>query len=40
MFGGRINFGAMLCVQHFYNKSYAKSCYLWVKKIILVFGPN
>ena len=27
MFGGKIDFGVMLCSQHFYDKSYAKSCY-------------
>ena len=27
MFGGSINFGVMLRPQHFYNKSYVKSCY-------------
>ena len=32
MFGGRINFGVTLRPQHFYNKSYAKNCYWWVKK--------
>ena len=32
MFEDKINFGVMLGLQHFYNKSYAKSCYLWVKK--------
>ena len=33
MFGGRINFGVMLCPQYFYNKSYAKNYYYWqVKK--------
>ena len=30
--GGRFNFGVMLCSQHFYNKFYAKSCLLVVKK--------
>ena len=32
MLGDRINFGIMLCPQCFYNKSYAKNCYWWVKK--------
>ena len=32
MFGGIINFEVMPCLQHFYNKSYAKSCYWYVKK--------
>ena len=32
MFGGRINFGVMLYPQYFYNKSYAKSHYWWIKK--------
>ena len=32
MFGGKINFGVMLRLQHFYNKSYVKNCYWWVKK--------
>ena len=27
MLGGRIDFGVMLCSQHFYDKSYVKSCY-------------
>ena len=40
MFEGRINFGVMLYPQHFYNKSYAKSCYQQAKKIMLVFDPN
>ena len=31
MFGDIINFGVMPYPQHFYNKSYAKSCYQWVK---------
>ena len=32
MFGGRINFGVMLRPQRFYNKSYAKNYYWWIKK--------
>ena len=32
MFGGRINFEVMLRLQYFYNKSYTKCCYWWVKK--------
>ena len=28
----RINFRVMLRPQHFYNKSYEKNCYWWVKK--------
>ena len=32
MFGGKINFEIMLHPQHFYNKSYTKSCYWWLKK--------
>ena len=40
MFGGIINFEVMLRSQHFYNKSYAKSCYQQAKKIMLVFDPN
>jgi len=31
VFGGKINFGVMLCPQNFYNKSYAKSYYWWLK---------
>ena len=32
MFGGKINFRVTLHPQHFYNISYAKRCYWWVKK--------
>ena len=32
MFGGKINFGVILCLQHFYNKFYAKNCYQLVKE--------
>ena len=32
MFQGRINFGVILRLQHFYNKSYEKNCYWGVKK--------
>ena len=32
MFEGRINFRVMLRPQYFYNKSYAKGYYWWVKK--------
>ena len=40
MFGGRINFGVMLLSQHFYNKSYAKSYYWWVKKNNISIWPK
>ena len=30
----------MILSQHFYNKSYAKSCLLMGKKVILVLGSN
>jgi len=36
MFGGRINFEIMLHPQYFYNKSYAKNCYWWVKNNISI----
>ena len=34
MFGDKINFGVMLCSKYFYNKSYAKNSYWWVKNNI------
>ena len=40
MFGDIINFGVILCPQHFYNKSYAKIYYWWVKNIISILGLN
>ena len=40
MFGGRINFRVMLRSQHFYNKSYAKSYYWWVKKKNISIWPK
>ena len=40
MFGGRIDFGVMICSQYFYDKSYAKNCYWWVKKLVSVLVPN
>ena len=40
MFGGRINFRVMLRSQHFYNKSYAKSYYWWVKKNNISIWPK
>ena len=36
MFRGRIDFGVMLCPQYFYNKSYTKNCYWWIKKYISI----
>ena len=41
MFGSRINFGVMLCLQHFYNKFYVKKPLLVDKKIINIsIGPK
>ena len=37
MFGGKINFGVILCLQHFYNKFMQKAVIGWQKKKI-VFG--
>ena len=37
---GRIDFGVIILPQHFYHKSFAKSCLLVGKKIILVLGSN